>query len=213
MLLAAGALAGVLAFVLRELVDAQSVRAAAGMKVDGTTPAYPVVLLAVATTVLLVIGPYLLRPARRLLFAAVAIASIAAVFALVGLPDDVVASVALGWGVAAMFHLATGTPAGDAVARPDRAGDLGPRCRGIGSSTDRRPGMGRDPARCGRARRKRRLDRGHRSRRRRRPADREALAFGLVQGFGSDGLTHAHAAVGAPRLPLAPCRTRGRAGQ
>jgi uncharacterized membrane protein YbhN (UPF0104 family)/tRNA A-37 threonylcarbamoyl transferase component Bud32 len=111
MLLAAGTLAGVFGFVLRELVDAQSVRAAAGMKVDGTTPAYPVVLLAAATTVLLVIGPYLLRPARRLLFAAVAVAAIAAVVALVGLPDDVAGSVALGWGVAAMFHLVTGTPA------------------------------------------------------------------------------------------------------
>jgi hypothetical protein len=40
-----------------------------------------------------------------------AMAAAAAIVGVVGLPDDVIASLALGWGVAACFHLIAGTPA------------------------------------------------------------------------------------------------------
>ena len=111
LLLGAGVLAGVIAFGLRSLVDAAPARAEAGLVVDGSTPEYPLVVLAIATTVLLVAGPYLLRPARRLVFALLTFASMAAFLAVAGLPDDIIASLALGWGVAALFHLVVGTPA------------------------------------------------------------------------------------------------------
>ena len=74
-----------------------------------------------ATTVLLVAAPYLLRPARRLVVALLTLGALGALVALVGMPDDVVASLALAWGVAAAFHLVVGTPAAtpslDQVAR------------------------------------------------------------------------------------------------
>jgi uncharacterized membrane protein YbhN (UPF0104 family)/tRNA A-37 threonylcarbamoyl transferase component Bud32 len=105
------AIAAACAIALREIVDAGSARTAANMTVDGRVPEYPVVLLTVATTVLLVASPFLLRPARRLLHAALAVAAIAAFLAVLGLPDDIVGAFALGWGVAAAFHLAFGSPA------------------------------------------------------------------------------------------------------
>ncbi len=108
---AAGALSWVSAMELRDLVDTEPERNAAGLVVDGSVPEYPVVVLAVATTILLVAAPYLLRPARRLVFASLAMGAIGAVFAIAGLPDDVVGALALGWGVASVFRLVVGTPA------------------------------------------------------------------------------------------------------
>jgi glycosyltransferase 2 family protein len=111
LLLGSGVLAGAIAVGLRDLVDAAPAREAAGLVSDGSTPEYPLIVLAIATTVLLVAGPYLLRPARRLVFALLTFASFSAVIAIAGLPDDVIGSLALGWGVAAVFHLVVGTPA------------------------------------------------------------------------------------------------------
>ncbi|HEX5096258.1 MAG TPA: hypothetical protein VFX21_09600, partial [Acidimicrobiia bacterium] len=107
----AGALGWLAAVGLRSLVDVDDERHAAGLVLDGTVPKHPVALLAITTTMLFVAGPYLLRPARRLVFFALGVAAFGAIFGLVGLPDDVVASIALGWGVAAALHLAIGTPA------------------------------------------------------------------------------------------------------
>jgi uncharacterized membrane protein YbhN (UPF0104 family)/tRNA A-37 threonylcarbamoyl transferase component Bud32 len=105
-----GGVCWLLALELQSWVDSASVRTEAGMNVHGAVPEYPVVLLAVATTVLLVVAPYLLRPARRLVRASVVISIIGAFVAIVGLPDDVIGGIALGWGVAAAFHLAMGSP-------------------------------------------------------------------------------------------------------
>jgi uncharacterized membrane protein YbhN (UPF0104 family) len=106
-----GVLGWAASVALRAVVDADAPRRSAGMVVGGAVPEYPAVVLATATTVLLVAAPYLLRPARRTVFALLGLAAVGAVVGLVGLPDDVVASVALGWGVAAVFHLVIGTPA------------------------------------------------------------------------------------------------------
>ena len=106
-----GAIGTMVAFALRNFVDTEKARAAAGMKVSGHVPEYPVVLLAAAVTIVLVAGPYLLRPIRRLLFADLAFASGAAMLSVVGLPIDVIGAFALAWGVAAAVHLAVGTPA------------------------------------------------------------------------------------------------------
>jgi uncharacterized membrane protein YbhN (UPF0104 family) len=127
MFIFAGALAGLAGIGLRASVDAATVRTAGGLEVDGAVPEYPAVVLAVATTVLLVAAPYLLRPARRLVFAVLAGAAASAVFAVVGLPDDVLGGWALGWGVAALVHLAVGTPA----ATPS-IGEVNEALRGLG---------------------------------------------------------------------------------
>jgi uncharacterized membrane protein YbhN (UPF0104 family) len=111
-LIALGALLGAATSVaLRALVDSEPPRRAAGLVVDSAVPEYPAVVLAVATTVLLIAAPYLLRPARRIVIALLTLSALSAVVALTGLPDDVIGGVALGWGVAALFHLAFGTPA------------------------------------------------------------------------------------------------------
>jgi uncharacterized membrane protein YbhN (UPF0104 family) len=127
MLSLAGALAWLAGIGLRASVDAATVRTAGGLEVDGSVPEYPVVVLAAATTVLLVGAPYLLRPARRLVFAVLAVAAASAVLAVVGLPDDVLGGWALGWGVAALVHLAVGTPA----ATPS-IGEVDDALRGLG---------------------------------------------------------------------------------
>jgi uncharacterized membrane protein YbhN (UPF0104 family) len=106
-----GAIGTLVAFALRDFVDTEKVRSAAGLKVSGHVPEYPVVLLAAAVTIVLVAGPYLLRPIRRVLFADLAFASGAAMLSVVGLPIDVIGAFALAWGVAAAVHLAFGTPA------------------------------------------------------------------------------------------------------
>jgi uncharacterized membrane protein YbhN (UPF0104 family)/tRNA A-37 threonylcarbamoyl transferase component Bud32 len=96
---------------LRALVDASEARRGADFVIDGAVPEYPAVVVALATTALLVAAPYLLRPARRIVVALLTIGATCAVVALIGLPDDVVGGVAIGWGVAAVFHLIAGTPA------------------------------------------------------------------------------------------------------
>jgi uncharacterized membrane protein YbhN (UPF0104 family) len=111
LLVAAAAAAAVVAGALRAWVDAGSVRGDAGMSAHGAVPEYPIVVLAVATAVLVVVAPYLLRPARRLVYAALWTGAAGAVGAIVGLPDDVIGALAIGWGVAAILHLAVGSPA------------------------------------------------------------------------------------------------------
>ena len=106
-----GAAAWVIANIVSNIVDAESVRRAAGMKVDGSVPQYPVIILATATAAILVAAPHLLRPARRLVYAAIWIAAGGAILAVVGLTDDVLAALAIGWGIAAIYHLAVGSPA------------------------------------------------------------------------------------------------------
>jgi uncharacterized membrane protein YbhN (UPF0104 family) len=126
-----GAIGTAAAFALRNLVDTEQVRATAGMKVSGHVPEYPVVLLASAVTIVLVAGPYLLRPIRRLLFADLAFASGAAMLSVVGLPIDVIGAFALAWGVAAVVHLAFGTPA----ATPT-VGQVSQALEGLGVAVD-----------------------------------------------------------------------------
>ncbi len=111
LVVAAGAIGFAVADALRDFVDTAAVREAAGMRVSGTVPEYPVVMLATAVTIVLVAGPYLLRPIRRLLFVDLAFASAMAMLGVVGLPIDVIGAFALAWGLAAAVHLAVGTPA------------------------------------------------------------------------------------------------------
>ncbi len=108
---ASGSLGFLVAEGLQRWTDVESARRAAGVTVDGRVPTYPVVALVIATTIVHVAAPYLLRSARRLVFAMLMVAAVGAAFALIGLADDVIASVAIGWGVAALAHLVIGTPA------------------------------------------------------------------------------------------------------
>jgi uncharacterized membrane protein YbhN (UPF0104 family)/tRNA A-37 threonylcarbamoyl transferase component Bud32 len=105
----AGVVAAVVDVITREIVDSASVRANAGF-VHGV-PEFPALVVAVATGALLVVLPFLVRPARRAVRAGLSIGCAAAVVSVVGLPLDVAAGIAIGWGAAAILHLLFGTPA------------------------------------------------------------------------------------------------------
>ena len=73
---------------------------------------FPLARVAVATALVCVIAPYLSRPFRRFVLTLVVLAAVAAVLKGAGLPVVVVASLAIGWGLAAVLRLAVGSPTG-----------------------------------------------------------------------------------------------------
>ena len=123
---AAAAVAAGLSLVLQHLVDAPS--AVAGT--EGTSPPYPdypSFRLAVLSAVFFVAAPELTRPARRVQWVLLVLVAVSVVGVTDGYPVGVFGSLALGWAVAALVHLAFGSP--DGVPDPDAvrsdASDLG----------------------------------------------------------------------------------------
>ncbi|HVN50584.1 MAG TPA: hypothetical protein VMT43_04080, partial [Acidimicrobiales bacterium] len=88
---------------------------------------FPLVQLAAAAAVAIALLPYLTRPARRLFLTVVAVAALAAMMRGDGFPLVVFASLVVGWAVAALVHLAFGSPTGmpDSSRVADALGDLG----------------------------------------------------------------------------------------
>jgi uncharacterized membrane protein YbhN (UPF0104 family) len=78
---------------------------------DATT-SYPTVRLAVLAAVVLVAGPFLTRPVRRCGQLVLLVVVPGTLILGLGGVDAVTGAVAVGWGVAAMLHLALGSPAG-----------------------------------------------------------------------------------------------------
>ncbi len=74
--------------------------------------AYPTVRLAVLAAVVLVASPFLTRPVRRLGQLVLLVVAPGTMILGLGGIDAVVGAVAIGWGIAAMLHLALGSPAG-----------------------------------------------------------------------------------------------------
>jgi uncharacterized membrane protein YbhN (UPF0104 family) len=81
-------------------------------ELSGFDPRFPVVQLAVAIAVALTALPYLSRPLHRIVELLLAAAAVSAVVDSYGLPVNVIAGLAVGWGVAAACHLVTGSPDG-----------------------------------------------------------------------------------------------------
>ncbi len=109
------ALAGVTALaacLLIEVVLGDAAGRPAIPELQGFDPRFPVLQLAIATAVALAGLPYLSRPLRRVICAAVALAALCAVVGGYGLPLCVVAALVLGWGTAAACHLVLGAPNG-----------------------------------------------------------------------------------------------------
>jgi uncharacterized membrane protein YbhN (UPF0104 family)/tRNA A-37 threonylcarbamoyl transferase component Bud32 len=75
-------------------------------------PTYPTVPLAVVTAVVLTAAPFLTRPTRRLAQAVVLLTALGTLYQADGSLNAVFAALVLGWGVAALLHLAFGSPAG-----------------------------------------------------------------------------------------------------
>jgi len=73
---------------------------------------YPVAIVAAAVAVAMAALPYLSRTIQRLVELVIGLAAVATVVAGDGLPVNVAASVALGWGMAGLVHLVFGSPLG-----------------------------------------------------------------------------------------------------
>lgn len=83
----------------------------------GTTPAFPLVRLAVVVAVVSAASPFLTRPMRRLGQTLIVLLTVGAMYLGTGHPNDLLGGILLGWGMAAAVHFAFGSPAG----RPTRA--------------------------------------------------------------------------------------------
>jgi uncharacterized membrane protein YbhN (UPF0104 family) len=84
----------------------------AGIDLERGSHVYPAVPLGVAVAMISAAVPYLTVPLRRGLHVLVALAGVAAVVSGDALVLAVVAGLAVGWGTAAIVHLALGSPAG-----------------------------------------------------------------------------------------------------
>ena len=112
--IAAGGLAawGIARFV-GFAVDGESAWSALGSVFSSDEPGhYPAVRLAVLAAVVCVAGPFLTRPVRRLGQLALLVVVPGTIIVGLGGVDDVVGALGIGWGVAAILHLALGSPAG-----------------------------------------------------------------------------------------------------
>ena len=111
-MLLAGLLASVVARILGATIQDGLVHGIHVFMRQGTGPTFPLLRLSVVTAVVAAAAPYLTRPVRWLGRAALAVAALAAIYLGLAYPNDVLAALALGWGVAAAIHLAFGSPAG-----------------------------------------------------------------------------------------------------
>jgi uncharacterized membrane protein YbhN (UPF0104 family)/tRNA A-37 threonylcarbamoyl transferase component Bud32 len=111
-LLCAGALAWLTGRLLGQLVVAHESLASSVHLVGaaGHSPAFPAVRLAVTAAVIAAAEPYVTRPVRAVGVSLVGGVAVGAMYLGTSYPVDVLAGLVLGWGVAALVHLAFGSP-------------------------------------------------------------------------------------------------------
>jgi uncharacterized membrane protein YbhN (UPF0104 family)/tRNA A-37 threonylcarbamoyl transferase component Bud32 len=117
----------------------------AGAAPAGVDPTFPLARLAAAMAVASVTLPYLSRPVRRLFWTMIALGAIASVWRGSGLPADVLASIVIGWAVAAVVHLALGSPAGfpSASEVTEAVDELGVELRSVAAQDRQEWGLAR----------------------------------------------------------------------
>jgi undecaprenyl-diphosphatase len=81
-------------------------------RIGHSTPSFPHVRVAVVVAILSAASPYLTRPTRRIGQVLVLGLMVAAVYLGTAYPNDLLAGLFLGWGLAAVVHLAFGSPGG-----------------------------------------------------------------------------------------------------
>jgi undecaprenyl-diphosphatase len=118
------AIGGIAAWVLARFIGALVVENASlkhaldvTTRIGDDSVAFPATRVAVIVAVISVASPYLTRPVRRLGQLLVLLIAIASMYLGTTLPDGLLAAVALGWSLAALVHLAFGSPGG----RPTQA--------------------------------------------------------------------------------------------
>jgi glycosyltransferase 2 family protein len=79
---------------------------------DGGGPRFPVLRVALVASVVMTASPHVVRPMRRLGYAAIASSGAAAIALEFGATADVVGAFGMGLGIAALVHIAWGSPAG-----------------------------------------------------------------------------------------------------
>ncbi len=111
---AAGLASAAVALALRQTVgaDVADSLVAGGVDVEAGSHLYPAVPLAVAVAMISAAVPYVTRPLRRWMRVLIGLGCLAAVLSDAAIVLAVVAGLAIGWGVAALVHLALGSPAG-----------------------------------------------------------------------------------------------------
>ena len=108
---AATAIAGVLLGANLDLASSSQIDRA-GYSWNGGDPSLPVGALSVAAAIVFGALPFLMRPTRLISLGALLVAVPSAAVVTVSLPGAVIASALLGWGAAALAHLALGAPEG-----------------------------------------------------------------------------------------------------
>jgi len=78
----------------------------------GDTPSFPLVRLAVVVAVVAAAAPYVSRPTRRIGGVLLVALALSSMYLATASPNDALAAVVLGWGVAAAVHFAFGSPGG-----------------------------------------------------------------------------------------------------
>lgn len=105
------AIVGALLSTNLDLASASQI-GAAGYSWNGGDPSLPVGALSVAAAIVFGALPFLMRPTRLISLGALLVAVPCAAVVTVSLPGAVVASALIGWGAAALAHLALGAPEG-----------------------------------------------------------------------------------------------------
>src|SRR5262249_32878338 len=109
----------------------------------GSAPHYPLARVALVVAMVSAAAPFVARPARRLGELLAWGVALSALCLGVGAPRDALAAALLGWGVAALIHLAFGSPAGHPTRRQVSTAldDLGVEHRALQLSKRRVPGV------------------------------------------------------------------------
>ena len=112
-------ISGILAWVVARLIGVFVVQGKSfgdGLdivtRVGHSTPSFPHVRVAVVVAILSAASPYLTRPIRRIGQVLALGLMVAAVYLGTAYPNDLLAGLFLGWGLAAVVHLAFGSPGG-----------------------------------------------------------------------------------------------------
>ena len=109
----AGVVAGVVGGVMTSVIDAQSLTDVFDEVTRlGNAPSFPLVRLALVTAVVSGAAPYVTRPTRRVGRFFVLVLAVAAMYLGTSYPSGILAALFLGWGSAALVHLAFGSPGG-----------------------------------------------------------------------------------------------------